>query len=115
MPKRGPTRIINDPQPGHWMVRLVRGGPYVPAKIERINHEPGNPANKLDTGPVLLALIGGEPVDPLEIWHRRGRAIGAAEYAYQLEDYLWCRAHAPDEPKANPRTPIDPLTGKLPF
>jgi hypothetical protein len=115
MPERGPVRKINDPQPGHWMVRLVRDGPEVPAKIERIDHEPGNPANKLDTGPVMFALIAGEPVDPLAIWHSRGRPIDAVEYAYQLADYLWCRDHAPDEPKANPRAPIDPLSGKLPF
>jgi hypothetical protein len=110
-------RRIDRPEPGFWMMRLVKGGPEVPAAILRVQttHEPGEPSNQMDRSPFLVALINGEPVDLATVWERRGRPVTRAEYEFQLADGDWHRAYAPDHPKANPTKPIDTLTVPLPF
>lgn len=109
------TRDITAPQPGFWMVKLVKHGPEVPASIQRlpVADEPGNPRE--DHSTYLAAFINGEPVDTDHVWLRKGRAITEAEYRYQIADQRWCRANAPEQPKADPTKPIDPLTAPLPF
>ena len=101
------TRIIGQPEPGWWMVRLVRGGPEVPAAILRVEvaDEPGNP--RQDRSSYLAAFIGGEPVALSDVWERKGRTITEAEYKFQLADARWAKAHAPHEPKADPTRQIE--------
>lgn len=103
------TRPIARPQPGYWLVRLVAGGPEVPAAIvyEQTLHEPDEPDNLMDRSPQLVAYLAGKVVKIAEVWERRGRPIDAAEYAYQLADLTWAQRHAPGEPKATPHRPIN--------
>jgi len=100
-------RVMNRPQLGFWMIRMRRGGPEMPACIALSDHEPGNAGNKLDTGPILVANVGYEERDPIEVWSMKGRAITEAEYRFEMARVAWVRAHAMDEPEATPRKPVD--------
>jgi hypothetical protein len=106
----------NEPEPGWWLVRWRRNSAEVPAAIWRIEHEPGNPNNLLSTGPIFVAAIAGEEVDPLTVWAGlRKRPISESEYRYRVADQAWLRCARPDDPKSNPRQPIDLTTMKAPF
>ncbi len=110
-------RRIDRPEPGAWMIKLVRHGPEVAARIfvAHTLHEPGDPSNVMDRSPFLAAEIAGEPVDLYRVWETKGRAITGAEYRFQLADAAWARAHSPATPKANPRAPIDHMSAPVPF
>lgn len=105
------------PRPGVFRLRLVRGGPFVPA---RIRHEPppdpitGDP---LDRAPVWTAEIGGVPAgdpcrDPsanphiFRIWNY-GTPIPDDEYRHMLAVRAWAANHAPEAPEARPERKID--------
>ena len=101
------ARSVADPEPGFFLVRLVRKGPVVPA---RIRHADG----------MWSALINGEAFgaasDPAAaarvffIWHS-GEEITEAEYQRRL---IESRDAPPDHPLANPDRPID-LTSMPPL
>ncbi|HZT90353.1 MAG TPA: hypothetical protein VFA12_20600 [Stellaceae bacterium] len=97
-------------KPGFYLVRLVKMGPLLPAKVEACNTEPGEPENVLDRGrPYFVAEIAGEAVDPLDVFCATDRReIGEAEFLYQSADLAWAREHAPQEAKAgHPRRRVD--------
>lgn len=109
-------RIIGRPEPGYWLIRLVRNGPPVPAAImwAQTTHDPvtGEP---MDRSRFLVAVIGGKPAGLEDVWHRRGRPIDEAEYRFRLADAAWAREHAPSDAHANPTRSINPLVAPLPF
>jgi hypothetical protein len=111
------TRQIDAPQPGFWMIRLVKGGPEVPARIFRhvTTHEPGAPGNAMERPSFLVAEIAGEPVDLDDVWLRSGREITQAEYQFQVADHAHAREWRPRDAKANPRHAIDLMATALPF
>lgn len=102
-------RQIDRPQPGYWMIRLVKGAPEVPACIqyEQTTHEPGNPENLMERSAILTARINGDVVRMDRVWLRRGRSITKAEHDFQVADARWAAKHSPGEPKANPDRPVD--------
>ena len=113
---RGAPFVLDRPEPGWWMLRLRASAPEVPAMIAVLDHEPGDPDNKLDRWPLpLWAEIAGQLADPLTVWAQRKRPISPEEYAYQRALCLWTREHAPDEPLAQPRKKTDWLQAVLPF
>jgi hypothetical protein len=55
------------PPPRHYLIRLRRDGPLVPARLRWLDHEPGEPDNKLDRGslvPFPAVDIAGKDVEP---------------------------------------------------
>lgn len=56
----------------YFLLRRVRFGPLVPARLVEIDHEPGEPDNPRDRWPatLLCADIAGEVVPPEEITDR---------------------------------------------
>lgn len=103
-------RRVDLPEPGTFRLRLVRGGPWVAAEIER------------DALGVWTAVIDGERQVPghpdpalaegvFRVWHY-GHAIDASEHAFLVARARWARIHAPDSPEANPKRPI--RVGSLP-
>lgn len=99
---------VDQPQPGYYKTKLVRGGPWVPARIWW--EPPLDPVTGelLDRPPMLLAERAGKPVDPYELWpHVAGREISEAEYRYLVDDAAWCQEWAPHEPQARPRERVD--------
>jgi hypothetical protein len=59
----------------------------------------------------LRACIGDEEVDPLEVWGR-GPRIDVVEYRWRLALRNWAVNHAPAQPEARPKEPVD--LAKLP-
>lgn len=106
------------PQVGYWLVRLRKGGPRVPAAIRWIHttHEPGRPSNKMERSPFLAAFIMDDPVSLDEVvFARKIETISEEEYQYRVALGHWTAEHAPDEPLANPRRPIDLLKAPPPW
>ena len=98
-------RRIDRPECGFWAVRMTRGGVDVGAAIqwERTTFEPAHPTNLMDRSAIMTGRINGEIVTVEEVWTRRGREITEAYYRFLLADRAWARAHAPQDPAANPR------------
>lgn len=97
-------RVSDQPVPGHYLIRLVRNGPMVGA---RITHD--------DDG--WSAMIDGEhegPVsDPwslrtIEQIHFYGRETTAAEVKFRIGIKRWAEIHKLSHPAANPRRAINP-------
>jgi hypothetical protein len=110
------TLFANRPAPGYWLLRLPAGvvgkvrrkGPAVPAAIISIDHEPGDPDNKLDTGPIFVGYIGLREVDPLDVWHYQSEdRISAEDYELRVAQMQWDRDYAADRPELAPHQPID--------
>jgi hypothetical protein len=94
------SRSVAEPEAGFFLMRLVRNGPFVPARIRHIDR-------------MWSAVINGEAFpassDPanaprvFSIWHS-AEQITEAEYRKRL---LQSRDAPPDDPLANPDRPID--------
>lgn len=99
------TRVSDRPIPGHYLMRLVKHGPWVAAEIRR--DENGRWYAMLD------GVESGPAEDPwslpdLERIHFGGRDSYASETAYRLAMARFSREHRPDSPAANPRLAINP-------
>lgn len=71
-------RIEDEPMPGYFKCRMVRGGPFVPVAIwldQEIDAETG----ELTQPEELRAIANGRPVDPGRVW-TYARPISEAEY-----------------------------------
>lgn len=115
------TRDINDPRPGFFLVKKVRGGPEVPARIHRpccctVNGGDDNESHEhqptCDRFPPLRAEIDGEPAPVLRVWLFGRKEISEADYRYRRDVGTWARTHAPDDPAANPDQAVDMMTAK---
>lgn len=114
-------------RPRHFLLRLRRRGPLVPARLHWIDHAPGDPQdNKLDRGRlsiVVCADIAGAEVPPEELLERLHirpghwkypEPISHAEYRYQLARLQWAAQHRLDDPALRPRRAVDPAQVALP-
>lgn len=97
-------RVVDQPQPGLFKMRLVRRGPFVPAKIEKIDGKWTATINGAEQWPPSADPVAAAGV--LRIWHGAA-AITAQEYEYLIELKAWAEASAPEHPAANPTKPID--------
>jgi hypothetical protein len=113
-------RILGRPEPGYFVVRLVKRGPLVPCLIWRpcpwVNPEPlqDTPAVEqwcmaAERSRPLRARIGQQEASVAEVWER-GRRVSAQEYALRLEKTDWAARYAPHEPEANPAERVDMAT-----
>ncbi len=102
------TRRIDKPEPGHFKMRLVKQGPWVPALIYRpcpLELEPET-FQHIDRWPHLKAEIDGMPASVDRIW-TSGRDIPVAEYLFLKADRAWVRQYAPHLPEARPEEAMD--------
>lgn len=102
------SRAIGSPQPGFFQMRLVKGGPWVPAIIYRPCPLEMHPETfqHIDRWPHLEAEIDGMPASVDRIW-TSGRFISIAEYLYLKDDRAWVRQYAPHLPEARPEEAMD--------
>lgn len=108
---------LNNPIPGHYLVKLVRNGPDVPVRIRRTCHctihggsanAPHDWRDDCDRYPPIAAEIAGEPVPVERVWPGAAKKpIDAKEFHYRMAVRAWAIQHAPDSPEANPRQPVD--------
>jgi len=108
------VEVPEEPQCGWYMRRLVKGGPHVPA---RIWYESETDADGELTGDeVMRCEVNNKYEDPEEQWlWLAGKPILPVEYDYLTAVRNYAVAHAPDEPLANPRRPIDWAKTELPI
>lgn len=105
-----PPRRSDTPVPGHYLVRLVRGGPWVAAEI------------RLEGGQWSTMIDGaweGPAADPwslrsLETVHWHGRETTPEEALYRIGLKRYAELYAPEAPAANPRKAIN-VNKALPF
>jgi hypothetical protein len=111
--------------PGHWVIKLRKHAPLIPARTFWCDHEPGNPENKLDRWPLpfIAGEIAGDIADPLDIFGARDRApleprgglTIEQEYAYRVADIRHARRWRPDHPIANPTRRVVLSRMPIPF
>lgn len=104
-------RQVDQPRPGFFEMRLVRGGPMVAAKI---THDDGMYQAWIDGKP------RGEPhadpvfaLDVYRVWHS-GREIDEAIYDFRLAYKAWAKANDPSHPALRPAEVID-LSARKPL
>ncbi len=104
-----------DPVPGYYRIKLVKGGPFVGAEIKY--EPPLDPVTGevLDRSWLWRAIIDGvaEPIRGYQptrkvwwIWER-GEMIDEAMYRFLLEDRAWARKWAKSSAEANPTKTVD--------
>lgn len=126
-------KVVGDA--AHFMLRVTRLGPLVPARLWMDDAEPGAPENKLDRGNLSVyprAEIAGKEVDPDILQRDRlmsptdwrpayafghwkyASVVSAAEYRYQIARIQWTAKHRPADPTAHPRKALEPAQMSLP-
>lgn len=111
-----------------YVIRERRDGPLVPARLQWIDHEPGEPDNKLDRGCLSVfpvVDIAGTYVEPERLldrlynptdsrpalaprhWKYPAR-ITEAEYRLRLDRLRWAEKHMPDHPTLRSRRRVEP-------
>jgi len=101
---RPPPRRADIPTPGWYVLRLVRGGPWVPA---RITHDPA-----VGWTVMLNGVTDGPAHDPwtlanMEAVHWGGRPSTEADCKRRLGAKRWAELFDPGHYAANPRKPIN--------
>lgn len=98
---RSRLAIPDVPQCGYFKRRLVRGGPWVPARIWRepkIDFETEQPGAE-DT---ILCEVGGERRNADDQWNwLLNNPISKEEYDDKMKLRAWVKTYAPNEPEAN--------------
>lgn len=113
-PYKQPT--INEfPAAGYFKRRLVKGGPFVPARIWLVEHIcPHTGDYMADTD--YRCEVNGQPRDAFDQWAWLcSHPISRADYRYMVADAAYARDHAPNDPKATPAAAVDFLTATIPF
>jgi len=106
----GVIRSIDNPVPGFFKVRTVKGGPW---RAARIGCDGGAWSASIDG-----EVIAEPSADPLRagvfrIWHS-GRTLSEVDYLLLLRRAEWAKQHSPGDPVATPNQPINLLTAPLP-
>jgi hypothetical protein len=108
-------REIDDARPGHFKVRLVKRGPWMPARLERdcactVNgggDQSVHPwTDTCDRHQYLRGEIDGMTVDVDRVW-LFGEEITEDEFNYLTSSVQWDRENDATSPAARPREAID--------
>jgi hypothetical protein len=99
------TKIVDQPEPGYYITRLVKGGPLVPVLIWLEDGE-RDEAGDLLGDQRLMCLVNGEPRDPMQEWAHL-KPCSADVWKYMTEDVEWVNQWAQHDPKLRPREPVD--------
>jgi len=107
--ERFPDSVTPDrPVAGHYRMKLVKGGPFVPVMIWRgfgLDPETRTP---IERGWIWRAMQYDDEVDVWAVWPNcAGEPITAAEYRYQCALRRHAVEHDPAMPEADPRKPVD--------
>jgi hypothetical protein len=103
-------RDIAAPRPGWFKMRLVKGGPWLPARIDQDCYctvgceEAHQWTSACDRHPHLRAVLDGREVTLERVW-TSGREISEGEHSYLVQALAYDRAHG--ERSARADQPID--------
>jgi len=108
-------QITHEPQCGWFKRKLVKGGPFVPARIwldQDIDAETG----ELRADEALQCEVGGRWADAEDQWsYLAGNPISEAEFKFMTATAEYAAAYEPSNPAADPRRPINNLTTPILF
>lgn len=109
-----PSSFSEEPEAGFFKRRLVKGGPFVPARIWL--YSPTDPeTGDLCGDEVLQCEVDGQYRDPEQEWSWLcGNPITEAEFNHLTALRQWSEQHAPTEPYASPRQPVNWLAVPTP-
>lgn len=100
-------KVPDVPQCGFYRRRLVRGGPWCPARIwreESRDYETGERTGR----DVLLCEVAGRAKDAVHQWDSLARSpIPEADYLHMVAVSAWAQQYSPDDPLASPHKAID--------
>lgn len=106
--------IADEPRSGWFKRKLVKGGPFVPARIWLVQ-DVGEDGELLDDE-ILQCEVNGQYANPVDQWsYLCGQPITEAEFNYMEATRLWAEQHAPEHPQAKPRERINLLTTPIRF
>lgn len=101
----------DEPQCGYFETRLVKGGPFVAARIwmyQPVDEESGD----LIGDENLQCEVDGKYRDPAQAWSwLYNLPIDEARFKFLTDLRAWAEKNAPNEPFANPKKPVDWLNG----
>ena len=105
---RLPIEIDYDsPQPGWYLGRMVRGGPFVPCRIY-LEQEIDDETGELLGDETLKCEMNGRPRGVYEQWiWLAGEPITEAAYNHLKTLAEWAKTWNPTEPIANPYSPVN--------
>ena len=99
---------FNEPVPGYYRRRLVRGGPWVPVRIWRGFDKCPHTGLELERGWELRCTVNGIYRDPRAEWlWVCNEPITEAEFRYLTDTKNYAVEHDHEMPEATPRTPVD--------
>jgi hypothetical protein len=108
------VETVNDqPECGWFKRRLVKGGPFVPAKIWLVQFVDDD--GELLQDEFLQCEVNGQYAEPDDAWPWLcGNPISEAEFDYLTAATAYAADYAPDEPMANPYQAVDWLNVPTP-
>lgn len=111
---RNPPIHDSDPQPGFYKRKLIKGGPFVPARIWIERHVDAD--GLLTRQEVIRCEIGDRAADAADQWsYLADNPITEADYRYMRDAAAWAASYAPDRIIANPTQAVNWMTAALPF
>lgn len=96
------------PQSGWYKRKLIKDGPWVPARIWReaaIDFQTDKPSKTIEN---IFCTVGDAAKNPVDQWGWLLNApISESDYNHMMKLRAWVMKHAPHEPQANPEKAID--------
>lgn len=107
---KGAPVDLNDPRPGHYRRRLVKGGPMVPARIWIIDGDRDPDTGELTSDQKVCCVVwfedGPREVDAWEHWSfLAGNPISKADFDSMVATTDWARGTT--APEGSPREAVD--------
>lgn len=103
-----PAIHAGQPQAGYFRRRLVKGGPWVPARIWIVEHRLDDGSDELGADTEYWAMVDGRLADAHDAWTWLcGQPIEKAEYDHLTAVARWARENDPDAPEARPTARVD--------
>jgi len=108
-------QITSEPQAGYFERKLVKDGPRVGARIW-LHQETCPETGELIADEYLRCEVDGIEMDVDEQWPwLADRPIPEGRYRYLEGLRNWAAWHSPNDPAANPKIPLNPLTTPIQF
>lgn len=112
-----PSRQVDRLEPTLCLIRLVKGGPMVPAAIYLpcpwvepgilvTDAHPDDWCQPMDRPRHFRAMVNGLPADPWKVWTARHETTDTPEYEFRVATAEWARRYDPTSPEADPYKPI---------
>lgn len=99
--------LTSEPECGWYKLRLVKHGPWVPARIW-VEQDIDEASGELISDEVMRCEVDGQYADPGERWlWLAHNPIPESEFNYLTATRRYATDHAPNEPMADPRKAVN--------